>query len=95
MGIFAKRDILANEELTFNYNVDRYGHDAQECYCGEPNCVGYIGGKTQTDLAGMDDLFLDALGITDAVEALQLKGSKKKKGKKLDEDFNVGLPATS
>lgn len=25
MGIFAKRDIKANEELTFNYNVDRYG----------------------------------------------------------------------
>ena len=91
MGIFAKRHIEANEELTFNYNVDRYGHDAQECYCGEPNCVGYIGGKTQTDIAGMDDLLLDALGITDAVEALQLKGNKKKKGKKLDEDFNVSV----
>lgn len=25
MGIFAKRNILKNEELTFNYNVDRYG----------------------------------------------------------------------
>lgn len=25
MGIFAKRDIAMNEELTFNYNVDRYG----------------------------------------------------------------------
>ena len=25
MGIFAKRDVAANEELTFNYNVDRYG----------------------------------------------------------------------
>lgn len=25
MGIFAKRDILIGEELTFNYNVDRYG----------------------------------------------------------------------
>lgn len=78
MGIFTKRDIKANEELTFNYNVDRYGyvsasffvaevlllnrhfrHLAQECYCGELNCVGYIGGKTQTELAGMDDLYLD------------------------------------
>ena len=59
MGIFAKRRIQKVEELTFNYNVDRYGHEAQTCYCGEPNCVGFIGGKTQTDVAGMDDLYLD------------------------------------
>lgn len=26
MGIFAKRLILKHEELTFNYNVDRYGY---------------------------------------------------------------------
>ncbi len=25
MGIFAKRNIQKHEELTFNYNVDRYG----------------------------------------------------------------------
>lgn len=87
MGIFAKRDIQQGEELTFNYNVDRYGHTAQICYCGEPNCVGTIGGKTQTDIGGMDDLFIDALGIADQVEALELRGNKKKKGKKLDEDF--------
>ena len=30
-----------------------------------------------------------ALGIDDEVEALQLKGTKKKKAKKLDEDFIV------
>ncbi|GAA5930868.1 uncharacterized protein JCM15063_002482 [Sporobolomyces koalae] len=87
MGIFTKRDIKKNEELTFNYNVDRYGHLAQECFCGEPNCVGFIGGKTQTDIGGMDDLYIDALGIADEVEALGLKGNKKRKGKKLDEDY--------
>ncbi|CAL1698157.1 unnamed protein product [Somion occarium] len=87
MGIFASRRIKKDEELTFNYNVDRYGHDAQPCYCGEPNCVGFIGGKTQTDIAAMDDLFLDALGISDEVEQLGLKGSKKKKGRRLDEDY--------
>jgi len=26
MGIFAKRDVKLHEELTFNYNVDRYGY---------------------------------------------------------------------
>ncbi|KAF8487420.1 hypothetical protein DFH94DRAFT_641821 [Russula ochroleuca] len=87
MGIFSNRVIKKDEELTFNYNVDRYGHDAQPCYCGEEKCVGFIGGKTQTDIAGMDDLYLDALGIADEVDRLGLKGSKKKKSKKLDEDW--------
>ncbi|KAH6904496.1 histone-lysine N-methyltransferase [Coprinopsis sp. MPI-PUGE-AT-0042] len=88
MGIFSKRLIKKHEELTFNYNVDRYGHQAQICYCGEPNCVGFIGGKTQTDVATMDDLYLDALGITDEADVAELKGTKKKKGKKIDDlDF--------
>lgn len=87
MGIFANRHIKKDEELTFNYNVDRYGHDAQPCYCGESNCVGFIGGKTQTDIAAMDDLYLDALGISEEVANLGLKGNRKKKSKKLDEDY--------
>ncbi|KAJ3904103.1 histone-lysine N-methyltransferase [Lentinula edodes] len=90
MGIFAKRNIRKDEELTFNYNVDRYGHQAQVCYCGEPNCVGFIGGKTQTetDISTMDELYLDALGITDDDELQEYKGTKKKKGKKIDDpDF--------
>ncbi|WVR09631.1 hypothetical protein IAU60_006704 [Kwoniella sp. DSM 27419] len=87
MGIFTKRDVVKGEEITFNYNVDRYGHDAQICYCGEANCVGTIGGKTQTDVGTMNDLFLDALGITDEVEANGMKGSRKKKSRQLDEDF--------
>lgn len=33
----------------------------------------------------------EALGITDEVDKGKLKGSKKKKSKKLDEDFNVSL----
>lgn len=89
MGIFAQRDIAKGEELTFNYNVDRYGHDAQECYCGEPNCVGTLGGKTQTDIGGMDQLFIDALGITEEVDELEAKGTRKKKSRHLDEDFTV------
>ena len=53
-------------------------------------CVGYIGGKTQTDIATMDDLYLDALGITDEDDLIELKGTKKKKGKKIDDpDFMV------
>lgn len=56
-------------------------------------CVGYIGGKTQTDIAAMDDLYLDALGITDENDLIELKGTKKKKGKKIDDpDFMVRWP---
>jgi hypothetical protein len=51
--------------------------------------VGYIGGKTQTDIGGINDLFLDALGIKEQVEAEEMKGSKKKKARHLDEDFTV------
>lgn len=69
--------------------ADRRSHEAQICYCGEPGCVGYIGGKTQTDIGGINDLFLDALGIKDQVEAEKMKGSKKKKARHLDEDFTV------
>ncbi|KAA1474184.1 SET domain-containing protein [Dentipellis sp. KUC8613] len=87
IGIFANRKILRDEELTFNYNVDRYGHEAQTCYCGEAKCLGFIGGNTQTDIGAMDDLYLDALGISDEVDRLGLKGNKKKRGKKLDEDY--------
>lgn len=59
MGIFAQRDVQQGEELTFNYNVDRYGNEAQPCYCGEPNCVGQLGGKTQTDIGGMSNLYIE------------------------------------
>lgn len=86
MGIFANRNIKKDEELTFNYNVDRYGcvllssfesfsydhpcrHEAQPCYCGEAKCVGFIGGKTQTDLAAMDDLYLDGMFDNDSIRA--------------------------
>ena len=101
MGIFTKQDVIKGEEITFNYNVDRYGHDAQTCYCGEPNCVGTIGGKTQTDIGGMGDLLIQgecsrcstnrqhadivALGIADDVESMEMKGSKKRKARQLDE----------
>ncbi|UZJ53052.1 hypothetical protein CBS101457_002372 [Exobasidium rhododendri] len=91
MGIFAKRDIQRGEELTFNYNVDRYGNDAQACFCGEPNCIGTIGGKTQTDIGGMEQLFIDALGISAQVDQLEAKGTRKKKSRHLDEDFTPVL----
>lgn len=110
MGIFAERKIQAGEELVFNYNVDRYGADPQPCYCGEPNCVGFIGGKTQTDRATkLSHSTIEALGLEDADDwdvAVAKKPRKKKTGeddeeyvsnvtpKSLDEDGVAKVMAT-
>jgi hypothetical protein len=86
MGIFAERKIKAGEELVFNYNVDRYGADPQPCYCGEPNCTGYIGGKTQTERATkLSKATIEALGIDDA-DAWDTAVAKKPRKKKANED---------
>ena len=47
-------------------------HDAQPCYCGEKNCVGVLGGKTQTDVAGMDDATLDGMSQSPPYEFSKL-----------------------
>lgn len=90
MGIFAERDIQAGEELVFNYNVDRYGADPQPCYCAEPNCTGFIGGRTQTERATkLPNATIEALGISDADgwdTAVARRPRKKKTGED-DEEY--------
>lgn len=86
MGIFAERHIKAGEELVFNYNVDRYGADPQPCYCGEQNCSGYIGGKTQTERATkLSHATIEALGIDDG-DGWDTAVAKKPRKKKTGED---------
>lgn len=90
MGIFAERKIKAGEELVFNYNVDRYGADPQPCYCGEPNCSGFIGGKTQTDNATkLSHATIEALGIDDgdSWDTAVAKKPRKKKASEDDEEY--------
>lgn len=90
MGIFAERKIKAGEELVFNYNVDRYGTDPQPCYCGEPNCTGFIGGKTQTERATkLSNTTIEALGIEDGDgwDTAVAKKTRKKKFGEEDEEY--------
>ncbi|KAI1005801.1 Histone-lysine N-methyltransferase, H3 lysine-36 specific [Podosphaera aphanis] len=86
MGVFAERYIRAGEELVFNYNVDRYGADPQPCYCNQPNCTGFIGGKTQTERATkLSHDTIEALGIDDD-DGWDLAVAKKPRKKKIGED---------
>lgn len=86
MGVFAERHITAGEELVFNYNVDRYGADPQPCYCQEPNCTGFIGGKTQTERATkLPHTTIEALGIDDD-DGWDFTVAKKPRKKKTGED---------
>jgi hypothetical protein len=90
MGIFVERNVKAGEELVFNYNVDRYGADPQPCYCGEPNCSGYIGGKTQSDNATkLSADTIAALGIDDGAgwDTAVAKKPRKKKVSEDDEEY--------
>ncbi|PWW78077.1 hypothetical protein C7212DRAFT_363028 [Tuber magnatum] len=88
MGIFAKRDVKAGEELVFDYNVDRYGAEPQTCYCGESNCLGYIGGRTQTDGAApkLSHHIIEALGLEDSEEWSTATAKKGRRPKKADGD---------
>ncbi|KAK2581049.1 hypothetical protein KPH14_006092 [Odynerus spinipes] len=43
IGFFNKKFIAAGEEITFNYHFQRYGKEAQKCFCEAPNCCGWIG----------------------------------------------------
>ncbi|KAJ5414550.1 hypothetical protein N7509_001177 [Penicillium cosmopolitanum] len=90
MGIFAERVVEAGEELVFNYNVDRYGADPQPCYCAEPNCTGFIGGRTQTEQATkLSNATIEALGIDeeDAWDTVVARRPKKKKTEENDEEY--------
>lgn len=90
MGIFAKRTIVKGEEITFDYNVDRYGAQLQPCYCEAPNCLGWMGGKTQTDAALLlPDGISEALGVTRQQEKAWLKQNKLTRANKQSPDAVV------
>lgn len=43
VGLFAKRDIEAGQELTFNYNLESLGFRKKVCLCKSSLCSGFIG----------------------------------------------------
>ncbi|XP_051166844.1 histone-lysine N-methyltransferase SETD2 isoform X2 [Leptopilina boulardi] len=43
IGFFNKKFIANGEEITFDYHFQRYGKEAQKCFCEALNCRGWIG----------------------------------------------------
>ncbi|XP_056587365.1 histone-lysine N-methyltransferase, H3 lysine-36 specific isoform X2 [Triplophysa dalaica] len=43
VGLFARTDIPAGTELTFNYNLECLGNGKTVCKCGASNCSGFLG----------------------------------------------------
>ncbi|KAL7037550.1 hypothetical protein ACKWTF_009270 [Chironomus riparius] len=49
VGFFSIRDIRRGEEITFDYQFQRYGKEAQKCYCESENCRGWIGENPESE----------------------------------------------
>ena len=56
IALFSLRDILPNEELTYDYNFHNFNLETQQiCKCGSGKCRGYIGGRSQKINGQMKD----------------------------------------
>ncbi|XP_037032827.1 probable histone-lysine N-methyltransferase CG1716 isoform X2 [Bradysia coprophila] len=49
IGFFSTRTIQPDEEITFDYQFQRYGKEAQRCYCEAENCRGWIGEEPDSE----------------------------------------------
>ncbi|XP_031552066.1 histone-lysine N-methyltransferase SETD2-like [Actinia tenebrosa] len=81
IGFFTLRKISAGEELTFDYQLQRYGKVAQTCYCESPNCTGIIGGEKHTPLKNAVERI-----VTPSTSSPR---RKRKPGRSLVEDFDA------
>uniref|UniRef100_A0A8C6SV63 [histone H3]-lysine(36) N-trimethyltransferase n=1 Tax=Neogobius melanostomus TaxID=47308 RepID=A0A8C6SV63_9GOBI len=50
VGFFTTKGVTAGTELTFDYQFQRYGKEAQKCYCGAPSCRGFLGGENRVSV---------------------------------------------
>lgn len=49
IGFFCLKKINPGEEITFDYQFQRYGREAQRCFCESENCRGWIGEEPDSD----------------------------------------------
>lgn len=49
IGFFSSKNIYMGEEITFDYQFQRYGKAAQRCFCEAECCRGWIGEEPDSD----------------------------------------------
>lgn len=77
VGFFSRKDIKKGEEITFDYQYQRYGKEAQRCYCEAASCRGWIGENP------IDDEELEEEDVENLeVEDTKTKKTKGRKGRK-------------
>ncbi|XP_004536421.1 probable histone-lysine N-methyltransferase CG1716 [Ceratitis capitata] len=65
IGFFSRKSIMPGEEITFDYQYQRYGREAQRCYCESANCRGWIGEEPNSDEGEQIDDDSDADNLAD------------------------------
>ncbi|KAK2494792.1 hypothetical protein MC885_008459, partial [Smutsia gigantea] len=50
IGFFTTKLVPSGSELTFDYQFETYGKEAQKCFCGSANCRGYLGGENRVSI---------------------------------------------
>nr|XP_003705533.2 PREDICTED: probable histone-lysine N-methyltransferase CG1716 isoform X1 [Megachile rotundata]XP_012145891.1 PREDICTED: probable histone-lysine N-methyltransferase CG1716 isoform X1 [Megachile rotundata] len=75
IGFFNKKFIAAGEEITFDYHFQRYGKEAQKCFCEAANCRGWIGETPEEEKEKIEK------------KEKRDKDMRKKKGEKKQADY--------
>ncbi|CAD7699864.1 unnamed protein product [Ostreobium quekettii] len=88
IGLFATKDIMAGEELTFDYNFDRYGDRPMRCYCGTARCRGFIGGTDEGYTNGTTEVQDE---LSDDMEPIMVTREENDPAMQAILDMGVGL----
>lgn len=59
IGFFARKNIVKDEELTFDYQFQTFGEKQQKCYCGSDKCRGTLGTSNSSSSANNLDHIWD------------------------------------
>ncbi|TKR92614.1 hypothetical protein L596_007236 [Steinernema carpocapsae] len=85
IGFFATKLIRKGEEIVFNYQFRSSG-EPQKCYCGAPNCMGFIGSKAprveRVENDSESDVDFAELSPTKIVQGRIMRCEKEKPKKK-------------